>query len=469
MSLEHQNPGSFRDPYGSVFEANGRVFRGIKEEKALLATEFLESDFYKSNAKKKIIETKIISLTELYEAGLSRNVVNSYQLWVEHKQIELITYPYEWSFEFLRRAAVFYLALHIEALHKDFQLKDSSSYNIQFIGCNPIFIDTLSFEPYEQGSRWVGYKQFCEHFLAPLALTSYSGVNFNPWIRGSPDGLSIVDASKLLPLRSFFSLTLLGNIHLHAMIMSKISSSSSRMESKKRGQIPKQNLIALMESLKKFITKLKAPRESYWNAYELKNSYSEESAKEKEAIVKNFVASQDLKVILDVGCNTGYFSEVALNSGASRVIGLDIDGGAVNLASKRLNSSAKLFTPLLFDFTNPSPSMGWRLKERPSLEERLPKIDGVICLALIHHLVIGKNIPIEDFTEWITGLSPRGIIEFVPKEDEMVIGLLSCREDVFPNYSEEYFIKCLKQHVRIERILPVNNSRRKLILFGEAA
>jgi SAM-dependent methyltransferase len=467
MSLEHQNPGSFRDPYGSVFEVNGRVLRGIKEEKALLASKFLDSDFYKSNAKEKIIETKTISLAELVEAGLSTDVVNSYQLWVEHKQVEFITYPYEWSFEFLRRAAVFYLALHIEALHKDFQLKDSSSYNIQFIGCNPIFIDTLSFEPYELGSRWVGYKQFCEHFLAPLALTSYTGVDFNPWIRGSPDGLTLVDASKLLPLKSFLSLTLLGNIHLHAMAMSKISSSSSLTESKKRGKIPKQNLISLMESLKKFIAKLKAPRESYWNSYELKNSYSEESAKEKEVIVKYFIASQDLKVILDVGCNTGYFSEVALNSGASRVIGLDIDGGAVNLASKRLDSSEKLFTPLLFDFTNPSPSMGWRLKERTSLEERLPKIDGVICLALIHHLVIGKNIPIEDFVEWITGLSPRGIIEFVPKDDPMVIGLLASREDVFPNYSVDYFLECLARFTNIEQVIPLNNSKRKFILYGK--
>lgn len=467
MSLEHQNPGSFRDPYGSVFEINGRVFRGIKEEKALSASTFLDSEFYKSNAKEKIVETKIISPAELVEAGLSRDVVNDYQLWVEHKKLELITYPYEWSFEFLRRAAVFYLDLHIEALHNDFHLKDSSSYNIQFIGCNPTFIDTLSFEPYEQGTRWVGYKQFCEHFLAPLALTSYAGVDFNPWLRGSPDGLTIVDASKLLPLKSFLSLTLLGNIHLHAIAMSKISSSSSRMKPKGGSQIPKQNLIALMGTLKRFITKLKAPRESYWNKYELNNSYSEEGTKEKEEIVKNFVASPDSKVILDVGCNTGYFSEIALKSGASRVIGLDIDSGAVNLASKRLGSSEKLFTPLLFDFTNPSPSMGWRLQERAALEGRLPKIDGVICLALIHHLVIGKNIPIQDFVEWITGLSPKGIIEFVPKEDEMVIGLLSSREDVFPKYSEEYFIKCLKEHARIERIIPINNSKRKLVIYGE--
>lgn len=467
MTMKHQNPGSFRDPYGSVFEINGRVFRGIKEEKALTTYKFLASDFYKANAKLKVVETKAISIADVVEAGLPRDVVNSFQLWVEHERVDFITYPYEWSFEFLRRAAVFFLDLYIEALNNNLQLKDSSTYNIQFLGCNPIFIDTLSFEPYESGNKWVGYKQFCEQFLAPLALSSYGGVDFNAWIRGSPDGLSIVDVSKLLPLKSFLSLTLLGNIHLQAMAMSKVSSGSSQSEARGVAQIPKKNLIALMGSLKKFIEKLKAPRESYWSSYDLKNSYSEESTKEKETIVKNFVASQDLKNILDVGCNTGYFSDVALKSGANLVIGLDIDSGAVNLASKRLYPSEKLFTPLLFDFTNPSPSMGWRLKERASLEERLPKIDGVICLALIHHLVIGKNIPIEGFVDWITRLSPSGIIEFVPKEDEMVAGLLSNREDVFPKYSEKYFIECLEQRVKIEQIFPIKNSTRKLILYGQ--
>lgn len=467
MSLKYQNPGSYRDPYGSVFEVNGRVFRGIKEEKAFLFSKFLESDFYKSNSNKKIVETKTISIDDIVEAGLPMDITNNFTLWVEHKPVDLITYPYEWSFEYLKKAAIFYLELHIDALNNNFQLKDSSAYNIQYIGSTPIFIDVLSFEPYNEGDRWIGYKQFCEQFLAPLALTSYRGINFNPMMRGSPDGLSIVDVSKLLPLKSFFSLTLLGNIHFHAMAMSKISSGSSRMEVKSMRQIPKQNLIALMESIKKFIKQLRAPQESYWNGYDLKNSYTKEGTKEKETIVRNFIASHNLKTVLDIGCNTGYFSEIALKSGANKVIGLDIDSGAVNLASKRSLLPEKLFTPLLYDFTNPSPSMGWRLKERASLERRLPKIDGVICLALIHHLVIGKNIPILEFIEWIVGISPRGLIEFVPKDDEMVVGLLSSRDDIFPNYSEKYFIKCLEQYVFIEQILPINNSTRKLILYRE--
>lgn len=467
MSLKYQNPGSYRDPYGSVFEVNGRVFRGIKEEKSFLIDKFLKSKFYENNSKKNIVETKKISIEDLIEAGLPIDIVNNFTLWVEHEPVDLITYPYEWSFEFLKKAAIFYLELHIDALNNNFQLKDSTAYNIQFIGCNPIFIDILSFEPYEEGNRWVGYKQFCEQFLAPLALTSYKGINFNSWIRGSPEGLSIVDASKLLPLKSFFSLTLLGNIHFHAMAMSKISSDSSRMGVKGKSQIPKKNLIAFIESIKKFIEKLRAPQESYWKSYDLKNSYTKEGTKEKEAIVGNFISSHNLKTVLDIGCNTGYFSDIALRSGANKVIGLDIDGGAVNLASKRPFSPEKIFIPLLYDFTNPSPSMGWRLKERASLERRLPKIDGVICLALIHHLVIGKNIPILDFIEWIVKISPRGVLEFVPKDDEMVVGLLSSRDDIFPNYSEEYFIKCLEQYVFIEQILPISNSKRTLILYRE--
>jgi ribosomal protein L11 methylase PrmA len=465
MSLENQILGSFRDPFGSVFEIRGRVFRGIKKEKDLLVHKFLGSSFYKKNVGKQIVKTKEISKAEVLEAGISLDVINKFSLWVEHERIDFITYPYEWSFEFLRCAAIFYLDLYVEALENGFQIKDASAYNIQFLGLVPIFIDTLSFESYCDGDKWIGYKQFCEQFLAPLAVSSYCGVDFNPWLRGSPDGLSIIDCSKLLPLKSLFSLTLIGNIHIQAMCMSRISATTSKINYKTQNSIPKKNLIAFLRSLKRFIKKLKAPKESYWNRYDLENSYSDNGTSDKEKIVKRFVESKNLKNILDVGCNSGHFSQVALMAGANRVIGLDIDSGAINLASKKITAPGKLFTPLLYDFTNPSPAMGWNLEERASLESRIPEIDGVICLALIHHIVIAKNIPIRDFIEWITKLSPNGLIEFVPKDDPMVIGLLASREDVFPNYSENYFLESLANFSNIEQVISLNNSKRKFILY----
>jgi ribosomal protein L11 methylase PrmA len=463
MSLENQIPSSFRDPFGSVFEIKGRIFRGIKKEKELLTHQFLGSSFFKCNAGKKIVNTKEISITEILDAGLSRDVADNFSLWVEHERIDFITYPYEWSFEFLRQAATFYLDLYIEALENGFQIKDASGFNIQYLGSTPIFIDTLSFEIYNDGDRWVGYKQFCEHFLAPLALSSYRNIDFNLWLRGSPDGLSIIDCSKLLPIKSYFNPTLLGNIHIQAMAMARIASTTKPSE--KKISLPIKNLFAFLHSLKNFINKLKAPRESYWNNYSLKNSYSDESMKEKEKVVNDFVVSNNLKTVLDIGCNTGFFSGVALNAGAQRVIGLDIDGGAINLAAQSKYPLNKLFTPLQFDFTNPSPSMGWDLNERLTLEQRLPKIDGVICLALIHHLVIGKNIPIEQFVRWITRLSPIGLIEFVPKNDLMVVGLLANREDVFQTYCEHFFINCLEKYVKVEKIISLKNSSRKFISY----
>jgi len=55
-------------------------------------------------------------------------------------------------------------------------LKDNSAYNIQFVQGWPIMIDTLSFERYEDGKPWVAYRQFCQHFLAPLALMCYTDI-----------------------------------------------------------------------------------------------------------------------------------------------------------------------------------------------------------------------------------------------------------------------------------------------------
>ena len=464
---ENQNPGSFRDPYASVFEINGRIFRGVKKEKESAVHAFLESSFYKKNAGTKIVKTKEVSLNQVLEAGVSSVAIDKFSIWLEHEHVDFITYPYEWSFETLKNAALFYLNLYIEAINEGFQIKDSTAYNIQYIKGGAIFIDIPSFELYDEGDKWIGYKQFCEQFLAPLALSSYCGVEHNMWMRGSLDGINIIDCSKLLPLKSFFSITLLGNIHAQAWAMSDIVSATKQAKRINEKKIPKKNLIALLDSLGIFIGKLEHPKSGYWSNYSLANSYSNLDVREKEKIVHEYVASNKIKTILDIGCNTGVYSQLALSAGADRAIGMDVDGGAVSFAAKSARSTEKFFIPLLYDFTNPSPSMGWNLQERMSLETRLPKIDGLICLALIHHIVIGKNIPLDYFVEWLTRLSPKGLIEFVPKEDPMVIGLLSNREDVFADYHESYLTDYLGKYVKIDKIIPLKGSYRKFIIYSE--
>jgi len=466
MIFAEQNYGSFRDPSGSVFEIGERVFRGISEGMVEPIHKFINSPFYKKNAGRKIVKTKKIGKKIVLDAGLPSKVVNNFPLWVEHQRLEFITYPYEWCSEFLRKAAIFHLELKIDALNAGYIIKDSSAYNVQFIGQTPIFIDILSFEPYKDGSYWIGYKQFCEHFLGPLALSSYAEIEFNSWFRGSPDGLRIDDISRALPLKSYFSLTLLGNIHLHAWAISKIDSSTKSPFTKKNTQLPKKNLIAFLGSLKKFIMKLKLTNHTYWNDYSKKNSYSKDAIKEKEIAIRQFVIKNNLKCILDIGCNTGHFSKIALKAGAKKSIGLDIDGSAINQSVRECSSLNNNYIPLQYDLTNPSPSVGWGLKERMPLTHRLPKIDGVICLALMHHLIIGKNIPLSEFVRWVVDLAPFGIIEFIPKSDPMVINLLAFRKDIFDNYTESYFHEILKQHARIEQVIKSKNTMRKLFFFS---
>jgi hypothetical protein len=95
--------------------------------------------------------------------------------------------PYEWSFSQLKHAALLTLAIQEQALQFNLSLKDSSAYNIQFVGVRPVLMDTLSFEPYVEGRPWVAYRQFCQHFLAPLAVMSKVDIRLQrllPGLRG---------------------------------------------------------------------------------------------------------------------------------------------------------------------------------------------------------------------------------------------------------------------------------------------
>ena len=176
-----KNQGSFKDPYGSVYEFGDKILRGVKSPKSFEIKEFLTSDFYKSK-ENEIVKTTLLKKEELIQLGLSNDLINNYDVWLEHEKIDFITYPYEWSFEYIKKAAVFHLDLQILSLKAGYQIKDSSAFNIQFVNGKPIFIDILSFEKYNDGDYWIGYKQFCEHFLAPLLINSELNIDHNTFL-----------------------------------------------------------------------------------------------------------------------------------------------------------------------------------------------------------------------------------------------------------------------------------------------
>ena len=456
-----KNKGSFKDPFGSVYEINGKILRGVKKIKSKDIQDFLKSDFYKSQDNK-IVRTSIIDKKSLTTLGLNNDLIEQYDLWLEHEKINFITYPYEWSFEFLKKAAILHLDLQILSLKAGYQIKDSSAFNIQFVNGKPIFIDILSFEKYVDGDYWLGYKQFCEHFLAPILINSELKIDHNIFFRGDLNGIDIKVLSKMMPIKSFFKYLVFFHVHLHALSMKNIYSTSKRKIEKKK--IKKVNLIAMIETLKNKIEKIELKKKTYWATYENENSYLDISLQKKEEEVNNFVKKYNLKKILDLGCNTGRFSEISFLAGANNVVGLDFDSGAIDLASKKKFFDNKNFTPLVYDFSNPSPSLGWDLSERLPIENRIKKVDGLICLALIHHLTLSNNIPLPETINYFSKLANFALIEFVPKEDEMVSSLLKNREDVFFDYDVENFKKYMKTHYEILSIVDIPSSSRKLII-----
>jgi ribosomal protein L11 methylase PrmA len=451
------NPASFRDPAGRIYEQDNRIFRKVNHSFRDFCDRFLSSAFFQENRSKLIVDTNFV---EPETEGLEANDTKGF--WLEHEKVDLITYPHEWSFDTLKKVALFHLRLQKKAFANGFMIKDASPYNVQFKNSEPIFIDLLSFEDYQDGAYWVAYNQFCENFLNPLLIKSLSGIEFNTFFRGSIDGISAQLTSKILPLRSYLSFNALTHVHIRAWAEKKIDSSSSNLSISPKSGISSKNLLALWDSLEIYISKLKVKEKTYWGNYETNTSYSDVSEKMKDKYVGEFVKKNSLQKLIDLGCNTGRYSLIAFENGAREVIGLDVDGGAVDKANSNNVLNSQNFIALQFDLMNPSPAIGWRNQERLTLWDRLPKVDGIVCLALIHHICIAKNVPLSEFVNFLFTLSDKILIEFVPKTDPMVVGLLTHRLDVFKDYNEKSFEKEVLKNGKILNIIPIEGSSRKL-------
>lgn len=468
LTAIYRDPGSFRDPSGTVLRGGPRLFRAVSEARRVQVLEFLASDFYKNKAGRQIVETNVIPRAEIekhFNIGETEKTIGCF---LEHRKLSFISYPYEWPFSLLKRAALAHLELHLEALDHGFDLSDSSAFNIQFEGINPIFIDTLSFRPYEPGSYWLGYKQFLEQFLCPLLLQSYVGLKFNDWYRGAVNGIDLISTSRALPIWTVLSPSIALHVHLHAWMMRKVRSESrgSRMHERIRKPLPVKSMRGLLSGLRDFTASLRPHKAgaTYWKNYAENTAYDTAERDAKREAVSSFVKRAKPKCLLDLGCNTGEYSEIALAAGAHHVIAADSDPGALEAMVSRAHQKGLNITPIYLDLSNPSPSQGWGCRERSSILERA-NADALIALAVIHHLVIGGNILLKMVVDLLIQLAPLGLIEFVPKSDPMVIGLLSHREDIFPDYDIDNFRKALGSRALIRKELVISKSGRTLFFF----
>ena len=459
-----QVPGSFRDPRGQVFECDGRIFRTINP------TAYADYTFAKDSGllARWIDDGRFIASHEIdppESIALARGV-----RLVEHERISCVSYPYEWSFGMLQAGALHHLDLQREALDAGISFADASAYNVQFRGVQPVFIDLLSLQRYREGDFWLGYKQFCEQFLNPLLLRSTLGITYNAWFRGALEGIGSADLGRMLPLRSKFSYKVLAHVlgpaKMQAVALSrrqKVTATESRVTS--RG-LSRNGYIGILEQLRNWIAKLKPldTGESTWGDYQDSHTYDDAETQAKRAFVAEFVAQVRPRTLGDFGCNSGAFSEVACQNGAEMVIGFEYDPIALEGAYQRAVANELNFLPLYLDAANPSPAQGWAQQERAGLAQRM-QFDAIIALAFEHHLAIGRNVPLKDVVAWLVGFAPRGIIEFVHKNDSTIQLMLAGREDIFPDYSQDAFEQAVNNVARIEKVQQITKEGRMLYWY----
>lgn len=462
-----RNPASFRDPSGFVFERDGAVYRQVNESFGDEFDRFMNSGLYADLARSGL-------LIEHEEDALRIAAVPRAHVVLRPTPVPFISYPYEWCHGQLKDAALLTLELQKRALARGFTLRDASAYNVQFLDGRPVWIDTLSFGVLVEGEPWPAYRQFCQHFLAPLALVSLVDASLGRLSAQHIDGVPLELAASVLPAASRLRPGLLTHLHLHARSIKRSSGAGStgclppRPGSVRRTGVSRAGLRAFAESLQATIERLTWQPSGTWTQYSVNNNYSPAAQRHKEMLVRGLLAQalgcDRVSTVWDLGGNTGTYGRVAAGMGL-RVVVMDTDPGAIELLYRDCRSRGeKQILPLVQDLTNPSAAIGWANEERRSLLQRGP-VDLVLALALVHHLAIANNVPLGEVARFFSSLGRWLIVEFVDKEDSQVQRILSTRADVFGSYHQAGFEAAFARYFDAVARCRIDDSKRTLYLM----
>ena len=444
---------SYRDNDGFVFKQNNIIYRLIKP------SYFPHYDL--------LISSKLYN--ELTSAGrlIAHEEINAHSLNIVENckiilptQIPFISYPYEWSFDMWRDAAIVTLKIAIQSLQKEMILKDATPFNIQFYNGRPVFIDTLSFEKYELDKPWVAYRQFCESFLAPLLLMHYGHRDLGKMLQIYPDGIPLEIVKTLLPLKAKFNI----QVYLHIWLQARVSKNNINNNNVVKA-FSKQKLLTLLNGLLILVRNLEHQQQkSIWDDYYSDTILGNEYLSSKKILFEKFISSISFKTAIDLGANDGYFS-LLLKDSAANIIATDFDSNCINELYTRLRKEKiKNILPLVNVLNAPSPAIGWANTERNSMTERL-HADLVCSLALVHHLAIACNVPLPLIAKWMHSMAHFLVVEFVPKSDEKVIQLLKNREDIFDDYNIGNFKNIFSNYFEIMLEEKIGSTNRILFLM----
>ena len=452
-------PGSFRDPDTRIFQHDGAVLRALTERALRDWRRLANTSFYGRLAER----GALIGTREVASREALPELAPKWAAVLEHTRLPVVSYPYEWSFGMLRDAALLQLDVTLAALGEEMTLKDATPFNVQWIGVRPTFIDIGSFTAYEPGDPWAGYRQFCQTFLYPLLLQAYRGVPFHPWLRGRLDGMTAEECRSCLSARDYLRPGVLAHVYLQAKAQTRYENSDGNVRAELRaagfGAALIRNNVA---RLRRTVEGLRwTPARSTWSEYPREHGYGDDELARKADFVRQVLGTRRWPLVWDVGCNTGVYSRLAAGH-ADYVLALDADHVVIDRLYRALRDEGHAtILPLVADVADPSPGLGWRGRERRPLAERgSPAL--ILCLALAHHLVVGRNIPLADVIDWLAGFDAEVVLEFVDRGDAMVKRLLRHREGQDFDYSRAAAEAALARHFDVAARVALPGGTRTL-------
>ncbi|MCX6299879.1 MAG: hypothetical protein NTY72_12400 [Bacteroidetes bacterium] len=421
----------------------------------------------------------------LMQSGLYEELIQK-ELLIEHKEIQIEiddpkvykllyptqiafqSYPFEWSYKQWIKAILAYLKINHIALKYGMILKDATPYNIYLTEGKAVMFDTSSFMFFKKNDNWIAYRQFCETFLSPIVLMHYNGAEWSKLTIAELRGLHLNFVSKQLPLKSWFNLTTLINIHLHSRYYGKINTTKNELKKNKGFTVEK--LKSLHQMIFKTITNWVEPYlyANKWADYYENDIESEEYLEDKETTIRKWLETTKPKSVIDLGANTGKFSFIAAEY-AELVIALEADDNCVDKIEKCIvENKINNIVAIIGNLTEPSPTLGLLNNETESIYFRANS-EMALALAITHHLYITNKMCFDQIAAILNKFCSKYlIVEFIEIDDKRVQKLLENNHTNQKDYTESNFIKSFGSYFKILEIKKIHNSNRSIILMEKS-
>jgi 2-polyprenyl-3-methyl-5-hydroxy-6-metoxy-1,4-benzoquinol methylase len=464
---------SFRDPSGKVYFDADSVWRVVDADGARQLSEFLELDVVvRWSSANRLIATELAKNGDRESFSNRFGPIEKDASLYTHPRVDFPSFPYEWAPEMLQAAGEITLDLAEGLLQKNWGLKDATPYNILFEGADPVFVDVLSFERRDVTNPiWLPYSQFVKTFLLPLLVNKRLGIPLKSIFLTDRDGLDVSEASNYFGLTDSLTPQVFSLVTVPNMLV-KRAERKRDLYSRPRKVSAEQSRFVLKHTFKRLRRQLAkvAPdpsRRSKWTGYTEHNIGTIPAyMKAKQEFVEGAVTMLGPESVLDVGCNTGYFSFFAARAGA-RVVALDHDPAVVGQVWRYARREHLNVLPLVVDLSRPSPRMGWRYSELPSFLDRAEgKFDLVMMLAVLHHIIVQERIPLRDVLKLASDLTTDAlIIEFVPPSDPLFRHLARGRDYLYAELTAEIFRTAAHEFFTIVESRQLPETERSIYLM----